>query len=525
MPGTENIELAIEVGAVMCSRDDRTVTGMLLPFGEVGRTSVGKLQVGPGVVTIPADPSVVYANSEHDRWANVAHATQITETAQGILASWKIAQIPEGDELLTDLEAGKRAYLSVELAPGARIAAGGVIKSARLAGAAFTSTPAFESAAIYASATETEQENTMPETETLEPVTASAPAAPQPAAPATVPESVLASRRANPAKPKTLGRREAMELFARRARGQALDSADASRLDQTLAAPVFAALDFVDFSGTAGDTAEISEVQGIPQWLGQLYQGEYSQGLTVVSDLIGKRPLTSRSVTGFKVTTFPTGGAWAGNGAAITSGGFKTDPQGPYNAVSWAGADSIGREFFDFGIDAALMDAYFGYQIKNFWHAVDQAILTAITPATAVVADDPTGLSIGAAWSQIIDAMMLVINNYGGLPNFVLVEPSLYKAAMKIPTVDALGYLSAALHVSNGDLEGLTIRPDITHTLATGDVLAGNGTEGATLYTLPGIPVRAQALNAIGSIDVGLIGYYLALLNNANSFALVSPHV
>lgn len=139
----------IEAGTLTANLAERVVTGLLLPFGEVGTTNIGKFSVPAGVVSIPKDPIVIGLNVGHDRELPVGRATSVTATPAGIVASFKIADTPEGDDVLLGIENGTRRSLSAEVAEVAirdRQAVGG-----RLFGAAVCEQGAFPSAALYAS--------------------------------------------------------------------------------------------------------------------------------------------------------------------------------------------------------------------------------------------------------------------------------------------------------------------------------------------------------------------------------------
>lgn len=59
-------DIQIEGGEVLANLDERTLTGLLLPYGEEGRTNVGRFTVMAGDIAIPEDPSVVSINEDHE---------------------------------------------------------------------------------------------------------------------------------------------------------------------------------------------------------------------------------------------------------------------------------------------------------------------------------------------------------------------------------------------------------------------------------------------------------------------------
>ena len=83
----------------------RTVRGILLPWGQRSRTSVSKtkpITFPRGSVALPRDPSVVGLNRMHDRFNWLGRAEALEDAPEGIVATFRIADIPEGDEWLED---------------------------------------------------------------------------------------------------------------------------------------------------------------------------------------------------------------------------------------------------------------------------------------------------------------------------------------------------------------------------------------------------------------------------------------
>jgi len=87
----------------------RTLTGTLLPFGEVSRPArdpqtgmVARFRFAEGTVNLP-DPGEVILNFGHDREslaAQVGVAASLTPTTAGVDAVFKVARTPEGDRVL-----------------------------------------------------------------------------------------------------------------------------------------------------------------------------------------------------------------------------------------------------------------------------------------------------------------------------------------------------------------------------------------------------------------------------------------
>lgn len=102
----------------------RTLTGLLLPFGQVSRPALdrttgraGRYTFAAGSVTLP-DPSDVVLNYGHDGESlngQVGIATQLWAEDDGIHATFRIAKTPEGDRVLALAEDRILRYFSAEV--------------------------------------------------------------------------------------------------------------------------------------------------------------------------------------------------------------------------------------------------------------------------------------------------------------------------------------------------------------------------------------------------------------------------
>lgn len=140
-----------EGGDILANLEERTITGLLIPFNELGQTNAGRFMVEAGAVALPSDPAVISLNTDHERSQNVGRASRVWETAKGIMATFKMANTPEGDAALADAlsPTGKRRRLSGEFHTA--IHAGKAVPgSGRLWGGALVPMGAFPSAMVLA---------------------------------------------------------------------------------------------------------------------------------------------------------------------------------------------------------------------------------------------------------------------------------------------------------------------------------------------------------------------------------------
>ena len=378
-------DVQIEAGSLYANAEQRIVTGLLLPYGELGSTNLGKFSVEPGAVEIPSDPDVVTLNVQHDREEPVGRATELTETEAGIVGTFKIANTPEGDTVLAEIADGVRTKLSAEVKNVVIRARKAV--SGSLFGAAVVEQGAFPSAALMAeyapdtedatleaaildvvesseSGTEEIIVDEMPEkvlVDTIDPETQEVTqttfvAETQTQTPtqgdnmgATAPETLQAHKAA----PANEGLSTVMAQLASAAKtgSRSLFSEVMKRDDAKAVTSLFAALTDVEFD-SAGSVG-INTAQ--PQWLGELWTGRTYERKFI--PLIASGQMTSLTMQAWRWSTKPAVSVWSGNKSAVPSNTPATESF-EVTGVRYAGAHDYAREFRDFGrtdvIESAL---------------------------------------------------------------------------------------------------------------------------------------------------------------------------
>lgn len=537
-------EIEIDAGTLEFSESDAlTATGLLIPFDEVCKSNLGRFSVGPDSFTIPTDLTGASLNVEHTREDVVGGLSKVTQTDKGYLATFSFADTDEGRAAYEDAKSGKRKHLSAEVA--GVVIKGGKAIAGRLFAAALVRRPAFPSATLLAAAADTTEHHedeytdengvvwrrvsdseTKTEgdtTTTVTTVTETAPENPDTTeedavGTATVPNTLQATAPAS----KQLDKSKFFDVMHAIRSGNADETLLAAFQENIGVAEntLFAALTSVKYDGSGGLTTNIQQ----PQWLGQVWDGNtYVQKFI---PLFNHADLTGLNFTGYKWNQKPEGGTWAGNKAAVPSNA-PTFSAVTGTASRFAGGHDIAREFQDlqaFG-DRGFFDAYFQAMAESYSKWADQTIVAAavLDGATTLEADNPSGLAIGAGLSAIVDGAAAVLAA-NATPTFALVELSLWKAIAKIPSDSTLGYLNAALHLTgeSGQLDSFVIQP--TDQLDTGNVLVG-AREAATVYELPGAPIRVSAPDMVnGGIDTGIFGYCGVVINKATALQLVTPY-
>jgi hypothetical protein len=548
----------LTVSGRLTAAEDRTLRGMLVPFGRPGQTNLGRVVVQPGGITVPDDVSALFASLDHlDGRDPVANFRSVTATPDGLLAEWDVPTTHGGDRLLAEFRAGTRTGISVELEP---VTIRDGVAAGVLIGCAFPVAPAFPDARLIAELapdtpdddappapitldllaritsdedrpavlaaiadalrsagrddeadallTPTDpppagEETPTPEDEEDPPMTlnASAPAALLPSATAHTPPAPSTPAGATP---------DLQEVFRLMAEAHSVPSgAQRNRL-------LAALTDIV-----AADVTDMS----VPQWVGELWSGVGYQRRYV--PLINRAPLTGMNLQGWRWTTKPEVDTYTGNKAAVPSNDVDTEPV-TKAATRWAGAHDIDRKFRDFG-DSGFFAAYYAAMAESYARKSDLHVPGQLKAGATVVTAGAVPSGVSTAMAAIVDGALAVLDK--GVPTFAIVEKSLYRSLLLTPADQVLAYLNASLSLEDGTLAGFRIVPaastavgDASSTtgLDVGEVLVGISSA-ATFYELgDGTPIRAEAVDMVnGGIDAGVFGYGGVIVHDAAGLALV----
>jgi hypothetical protein len=506
------------MGDLFANVEDRTIKGLLLPYGEASRTNLTgtePIEFSKGTITVPRDVTMVGLNLNHDRFTWAGRVTELEDTDAGMVATFQVANTDEGDEALAAVAAGRLTKLSAEVVKLVRNGAKAV--SAKLTGAALVDDGAFASAALFALGDVEDEPTTEPATADTE--TPEEPA--QKEEEETVPEAQI---------PTGLPAREPVAVVEKKepSKGDMFAAIEASYRGTAteeqfalvragLTGKALFALNDVDYDGTNGVGAKMTPTD----WIGEIQGVPYLQRYV---SLFGQKSLRALNMAGWKWNVKPAGAAWTGNKDAISSNTPTITPV-TEAASRWAGGHDIAREHIDFNTPG-FFEAYNAAMRESFDRWLDTTIVLteALAGATDIEASDPTGLDIGAGLSAIIDGAASIVAA-GLTPTAAVVSPELWVSIAKTPQSDVLGYLNAQMSLTGeGSLDGFRIIPAGAGQLTTGHVLVV-ARDAADVYTLPGSPIRAEAQNiANGGLDVGFFGYGGFLIKNAAGIVDVAPY-
>lgn len=527
----DNIRL---YGTLTAAADDGSLSYKLLPFGEPGATNKGKLTVpGPGVVKLPADPSAVVANMEHDSTKPLGRAVALEEREDAIYAKFMPADTTAGRDWREEARAGLRPGISVELAhPTIR---GGVLLAGELSGAGACVRPAYSSALVLAAdagelAGDLEDAAAAIAAGDLEAAAAAIAAAHEKATaddgdddqaqetnddgePADDDEEkkVTASKMGAPA---------AGSLLARKSTGNS-NTVEASEDKYTLTklTAAMAAAGAGDASVLAAFSTvtqgNVFDVTTQPTWIGELnianpYKRRYA-------DLISHRDLTGPKVQGWRFVPehTPIVRPYAGNFEEIASREVKTEPV-EFSAGRFAGGNKVDRINYDFP-NPDFWTGYLRESREDYDRQIDMMVRDLLISSALPTQAGPEQAGVAAGWSKLVDGALAIWDF--AFPNFALVGMDLYRDMALTTEKDRLAFLNASLGLDEASAAGFIIRP-VSGAANLGSVTVGS-TQAGELQELPGL-IRVSAVDVShGAVDEGVYGYGGAFLKDARGLVKV----
>lgn len=479
----------------------RTIAGRLVPFGEVGHTSIGPTVFLPGSIEAPnpADPAgPSFLNLEHENTRRIGRLVSAALDADGLNVVFRLFDTHAATDALIEAAEGARAGLSVEAdVYASRITAAGVteITAAAARHAALCVSPAFTGAqvsTVTANTTDEKETPTMTDTDTLEATMSPddiAQALEHPADTLTVnPAPVRASRTA----PKPGG-------------GMPLRAMLSGLADPATRNQVLASLADITYGGVGGDIAQ-------PQWVGELWSGVAYQR-RLVPLLNGPKELTGLKIQGWRWKVAPKGGEYAGNKAPIPTNNAATEPQ-ESQARRWAGGHNFDRALVDFD-SRGFWDSYFESMAADYAAWSDLVVAEELT----AVATDAGNHADGVA--AIVGAALTVAAG-GGIATTFSLAPDVFAGLLELTSDSVPAWLAGAITLNplEGEAGGVTFAPVLGQ--EPGTVVALDP-RAATYHELGGTPIRADAPNiALGGVDVGMYGYAGVDVHRAAAIAVAT---
>lgn len=482
------------------SRTDRVRRYRLLPFNEVGRTNKGQLLASAGSVVVPPEPQRV--NLEHDKTRPVGTMTTATDD-EGLITEVQFANTTAGNDALEEADAGLRTGISVEL--DKPVVRNGRLISGTLAGAGLVADPAFPSAQLTASVPDegtdgNNQEGTPLTTgnaltaESLQQLLASFAAGNGGGSGADTPDTSL---------------RGIAAAMSADITGQGASQLTAAALD------VVTKVDIFDKVNT-------------PQYVGELKSRR--RYIPRYIPLYDSQELASATITGWRYTAgkTPTVGDWSVAATGTIPNEVHADI--PTNEVAaeivtttaqfLAGGHSIGRVNYDLPTPGFL-ESYIRESDDDYMRKLDAKVLANMTTAANYTSVVSAGADATNVWTKLILGAHNVLET--DLPEWAVLGPDLWRAALATTKLEALELLSSALGLEEGQLEKFKlIGAPASQTSMNGQVYVGSKST-ATLHTLPGGPTRVEAINVQkGAVDNGVYGYWGIINHQPKALVRVS---
>lgn len=534
----------IEAGTLTANVDERTVSGRLLAFGEVGRTNLGRFTVGKGVFRLPKDPRFVGLDLGHDRMKPLGPGLFAHEADDGIYAAWRIEDTPEGNALLAQYAGGDDSAprkLSIEVDDV--VIRNGQAVSGTVHGAGVVQAGAFPSATLMAE-------------DTPEPKPNGAPALiktgvkmPDPIAPAA--DEAVEGRPATLEEINALFAELPQTLLAAQQEqggGQQAQEPGMNEMFTLLAAArredghgeqartLLAALTDIT-AGTNGslDTqgAGASQTSAIQKkWLGQLWQG-IAYVRRYIPLLGGSGSIVSMQEQGFTVAAgTELVQPWAGNKTAISSAGGTTALKNS-TLQRWGWAADIAREWFDIPGNEEVISAFLKLVGQSYSRVTDKWTLAQLVASATTVAPDtyPTldaTRDYPTAIKQLIQGVDYVsADPVDDTPAFAVCNAAAWQEIIYAPA-DALpqwmtlnfGIQSQGGTADDGKVH--VVRGDIGIENTSAVMVGSQASAHVNELGGPDNPLNISAIDLVnGGIDQARIGYTQFLADYADALVIV----
>lgn len=487
----------------LVAESTRTISGRVLPWSEMGRTTNGVLTFSPGSVNVPSDIKRVKLLAGHSpSGIPVGHATSWESRDDGLYMTFQVGSGPDADKALTSAAENVIDAFSIEAYGIERT--GTTVTASIMSAVALVPMPAFASArvdTVNASApSPTEEEDAGDDDPTAD--TDDTPDT----------DDQTDDDPGDPAEDDDTEQEDSMSKS-----NLTPGTLPGATSNPT---PVHASLsDVTDYlcATVRGESAELAaELTDItdagtldrsaPAWLGELWSGVTYQRRVI--PLLSTAPLTSRKVVGYRWSTKPGVASYEGNKADIPSFPAAVESV-ERDAVRWAGGNDLDRVFWDFG-ETEFLNAYWRAMAESYAFETDQA-------AGQFVVDNAEAVD-GTA-DNIIEAVargsIAIDQDLHNPASFVMINPADYESILQLTNLDAPKYLDLIPATDPGKWVTSQFVP-------AGQVILGTKTA-VTHYELSGSPLRVEAEHiAKGGRDAALFGYTALMVNRPEGLRSVA---
>jgi HK97 family phage prohead protease len=496
----------------------RTITGRLVPWGELGNTSAGPTMFAAGSVEVPDDPVRVKLLRDHDTTAPVGHAVALDDGTDGLYGTFRVPEGDDGDRALLEASDRLRDGLSVgvRLVDAERDDAGVLqVAASFLMEVSQVALPAFDNArtlAVVASATAPPLEGT-PAMTTTDTTTAADDQAPADVAADTTP-AVTAAAQVPPA------RRTAQPSLDLRGVAGLIAAANRNEIPM---GELRAAL-------SKSTTAEVAGI--VPDaYTGELV-GLIDPGRPTLNAIRGRNlPPAGMRVTypAFEIDATDPDAPVTKSGKVdkqatqlteIASGAFEIELKSA-DVLTYAGGNQMSLQATQRS-DPSAIQALLEALAIHYGTVTNQAVVTALL-ATAT---DATGALDADA--KVVDIFAALIGGLAPMstpngPLFASIAWDLVPTFIKTTDADRPAFWNGAVNFGSmtptTSADGLTVVVD--RSLPAGTALLGSSL-GATWWENSAAPAEVRVVDVSTlAVDVALYGYGALTLEYPKAFAKV----
>ena len=467
--------LRFEMDVAAADMGERTIEGVVVPYGEVGRIGGVSYRFRPG--SVRAGRSRTPLLVDHDRGQPIGALAELVETETGLVGRFRVDATPAGDQALIQAASGSRGSLSLGAEVVASEEAGDVtdVSEALLIEASLLALGAFAGAGVTRVAAEADEENgddeepekpePHPDQEELLP----APPAEEEEQNMTEASAAAPVIRADRAPgPRDLSAGEVASLLVRAQHG---DREAARYLEAVLTETIS-----TDVTGLLPPQYETTLI-GAKQTARPLYNFFRSRPLPGVGLAVNKPKWTA-----------PPDGAWAANVDADATSTKVTIGSQAANIERWDWAGAISWVVVERS-EPSIIDAIYAEAVQDFYLDVETKIAAKLTAAATNAA-----VSIGAAVAAYFAA-----NKRN--PEGIIVAPDVWGKMADQKLIDATraaGDVSLSTDGMAGSWAGLPVFVSGALTATFGYLVTRRAIDARVTE-----PVRLTA-NAIGALNVEL---------------------
>lgn len=511
---------------------DKTLKGLLVPYGETGQNAQGEFVFSAGTITQESETFPLKFAHPGNKGDDIllGHAVATEETEAGLVVSFEIDDsTTHGKALLADYAKGLKKSLSAEFSAVKR--EGSRVLSAVLTGAATVVLGGFSSAAFFELDDTAETDAPL----TREDAIAQAIAAYDATHPQT-PEAPAEETEETPTEPDTTAEPNESENTVADATAPNTLAVEPVKTEVT-ASNVFElmtrahkgdesaefALSDIKINASGGLTTAGSGVIQ-PAWIGQLWQGRaYSRKYLPLVRNGAIRALEEKGFTLDQGTALVA--RWTGNKVELPSGTAST-ALSTSTLYKYGYAADIAREFFDIPGGEEVLSAYFRGVINSYAKVTDLDALAAIVAAATanITAADTYPTEYPESMGMLIQGIEAV-EDAGDTPSFAIANEKAWKELLYTPRDQVPEFVSFAFGTNfegsadNGKLRVVKgdIGIDDTAAVVVGssNAIHFNELGGAS-------PIQLEALDiAKGGVDRAVVGYLQFLVDFSDGLVLI----